>query len=111
MARVLTRYLTMSNYTNRKPFYRTKTDEERALMPSKVYTIRLNSAERGQIGECMKLLRQTKHSTTMKQLMRLGIVAVLQDEKTRAVLGIVSNNARKNETRGIVDPELEMKPL
>ena len=47
----------------------------------------------------------------MKQLMRLGIVAVLQDEKTRAVLGIVSNNARKNETRGIVDPELEMKPL
>lgn len=93
------------------PFYRRKTDEERAKQDTRVYTIRLNKQERAEIAECMRLLRQVKRSTAMKQLMKLGIQNVLHDQKTRALLGIVGNNDRRNENLGIVNPEPEYKPV
>lgn len=95
----------------RPPFYRIKTDEEKAKEQTKVYTVRLNKKERADVAECMRLLRQVKRSTAMKQLMKLGIQSVLHDQKTRALLGIVGNNDRRNETLGIADPEPEYKPV
>lgn len=96
---------------HQKPFYRLRTDEERAKDKSTVYTLRLNNREKEEVKECMKLLRQPKRGTAIKQLMRLGIQSVLHDEKTRALLGIVTNNDRRNEKLGIVDPEIEMRKM
>jgi hypothetical protein len=92
-------------------FYRTRTDEERSKDVSKVYTVRFNGKERAEVAECMRLLRQPKRSTAIKQLMKIGIQSVLHDQKTRALLGIVGNNDRRNDKLGIVNTEMEMKPM
>lgn len=78
---------------------------------SRVYTVRLNSTDRANIQDCMRLLRQSKRGTTMKSLMRIGMQSVLHDEKTRALLGIVTNNLRKNEKLGLPDSEIDNKQL
>ena len=101
----------MSDFLDSKPFVPKKLEEERIKEDSKVYTIRLNKSERSDIAEAMKLLRQPKRGTTIKQLVKIGLSNVLHDEKTRAFLGIVSENSRKNERMGILDSTLENKQM
>lgn len=97
--------------TNERLFVSYKTDEEKSKQDSRVYTIRLNKQERQDIAEAMTLLRQPKRGTIIKQLMKIGLTNVLHDEKTRAFLGIVADNTRKNERLGITDPTLENKQM
>lgn len=65
------------------------------------FNIHLNAEERQKLEEMKYLLQQEKDSTAMKQLAEIGS-KVLLDEKTKAVLGIVLNNYRRNKRLGIV---------
>lgn len=89
------------------PFQAQRYEEDRAAEDSRVFTIRLNRQEREQVKEAMLLLRQAKKGTTIKQLMKIGLSNVLHDEKTRALLGIVKGNERRNERLGLPDSEIE----
>ena len=68
------------------------------------FTVRLNPDERTQLEEDKRFLEQTKDSTAMKQLARIGSI-VIHDKKIAAILGVVMGNQRRNKRLGIVDFE------
>jgi len=65
-------------------------------------SVRLNTEERKQLEDDKRLMHQTKDSTAIKILMKLG-TKVLHEEKTRYILGIAFKNKRNNERQGIND--------
>ena len=66
------------------------------------FTIRLNSDERIQLEADKKLIEQTKDSTALKQLARVGSI-VLHSKKEAAILDVVLGNKRRNKRLGIAD--------
>ena len=100
----------LPKFKDKRPFYRTKLDEEKATEKGKIFTIRLNDEEIKQLKADMKLLRQVKPSTTIKQLWRVGRT-VLHDDKTGSIIRIVLGNFRRNERTGIVEPDVEIEQI
>ena len=66
------------------------------------FTIKLNPQERAELQSWKYILQQTKDSTAMKQLAKVG-AKVLLEEKTKDILEIVMNNYRKNKRLNIID--------
>lgn len=91
----------------RKYFYPTRDEEERAKDKSKVFTVRLNEAEIRQLKRDMKVLQQAKPSTALKQLADIGRY-VLHRDKIGVILGIITGNKRRNERIGITEAEAEI---
>lgn len=94
----------------RKPFTRTRLDEERAQDKSVVVAIRFNREELAALEEAGRLLQQEKPSTIIKQLVDLGMVG-LQREETSVALRLASENMRRNWRLGIAmaDPHFSQK--
>lgn len=88
-----------------EPFYRSRTDEERARDKSKVFTIRFNRDELRQLEEAGRLLRQEQLSTLVKQLAEIGRRRVLHDPSVAYLIDEVFNNERRNHRRGITIPD------
>ena len=90
-----------------EPFYRSRTDEERAKDKSKVFTIRFNVEELRQLEEAGRLLRQEQLGTLVKQLAEIGRRRVLHDPSVAYLIDEIFNNERRNQRRGvgIVDPK------
>jgi len=93
-------------FKDSKPFSVQRDQSERVKDKGKVFTIRLNEAERKQLRDDMKVLRQVKPSTTLKQLWQVGR-NVLHDKKTGVVLQIILGNYRRNEKIGLIDTNSE----
>jgi len=94
----------MSDFKDERAFYPTRLQEERDKDRRKVITLSLNLSEQAELIEDMRVLRQGKDSTALKQLWQVGR-AVLHDKKMGAVLRAVLGNSRKNERVGISDVE------
>lgn len=90
-----------------QPFYRTRTDEERAEDKGKVFTIRLNAEELRNLKTAQNILQQEKDSTAVKQLAMFGLY-VLHDRSTSHILGVLNDNIRKNKRLGI--EKVDVKP-
>lgn len=101
----------MSDFKDVQPFYSTRLQEDRDKDKRKVITLSLNFQEQAALIEDMRVLRQGKDSTALKQLWQIGR-AVLHDKKMGAILRAVLNNSRRNERIGIssVDPLLPELP-
>lgn len=80
---------------------------ERDKDKGKIFTLRLNELEKKQLKSDMKILRQVKPSTTLKQLWQVGR-NVLHDKKTGAVVQIILANYRRNEKIGLIDTNSEI---
>lgn len=89
---------------NDEPFYNTRFEEERAEDKRKVYTVSLNLEEQALLVEDMRVLRQAKDSTALKQLWKVGR-AVLHDQKTGQILRAILDNTKKNKRVGIESVE------
>ncbi len=83
-----------------KPFRKYRLDEENKRIDS--LTIRLNREERLQLEEDKKIIQQSKDSTAIKQLARIGS-QVIHDKKTAEILSIVQGNKRRNKRLGIAN--------
>lgn len=68
------------------------------------FTVRLNKEERDFLDSCKKIIEQSKDSTALKTLAWIG-AKVIQEEKTRFILGTVFKNKRKNQRTGIIEFE------
>lgn len=87
---------------NDKPFIPTKTEEERSKDKFKTFAIKMNLEEYKELQEWKQLIQQSKDSTAIKQLARIGSKVILED-KMKSILDVVLNNYRKNKRLGIVD--------
>jgi len=66
------------------------------------FSVRLNPDERTQLENDKLILEQSKDSTAIKQLARIGSI-VLHDHLTGKILQVVLENKRKNKRLGIAD--------
>ena len=98
----------INDFKDKTPFYRTRYDEERESDKGKIFTIRLNELEKKQLKEDMKLLKQVKPSTTLKQLWKVGRT-VLHNNQTGSIIRIVLGNVVRNERIGIEDVNTEIE--
>jgi hypothetical protein len=89
---------------NDTPFER-KTLEEDEDKRYKRFTVRLNELEQKDLQEDMRLLKQPKDSTALKQLARIGHY-VIHEDLTGRILKVVLENKRKNERLGIPDEDV-----
>ena len=89
----------------KKPFvkYSLKESEQKRIV------IRLNDEEKTWLVECMKILRQPKPSTCLKQLGKIAHAYVIHDKKTWEIINTIFENDRRNKRIGIVDPNTEIK--
>jgi hypothetical protein len=95
----------------KKRFVAYTTAEERQKMTSYVYSIRINKKMLKEIQTAQRILRQPKMTTCIKTLVSLGLISVVQDTKTQAILTEAIDNTRRNDRIGIVDPNAEIKQL
>lgn len=100
----------MSEFDDQSPFYAKRTEEERAEDKRRVFTVSLNFEEQAMLIEDMRVLRQVKDGTAIKQLWKIGR-SVLHASETGEVLKVVLENTRKNERVGIVNVEPELPRL
>lgn len=70
-----------------------------------VFPVRLNVEERKELDQVKMFIKQPKDSTAVKQLVKIGIAVVIHDKKTKALLEIILNNARRNNRTGVADLE------
>ena len=89
-----------NNLIQDKPFYRTRTDEEKAKDKSVVMTIRLNAEELAMLQEVKVALNQPKDSTAIKTMFYLAYYNVIQDAQTRYLIQTLFKNKRNNERTG-----------
>lgn len=87
---------TNSNLIQKDPFYITKLDEERALEKDLIFSVKLNEDEQDLLKKCKKLMRQSKNSTALKDLAKIG-AKVLLDEKTSFIIDTLFINKQKNK--------------
>jgi hypothetical protein len=92
----------MSDFDDDRPFYSTRTEEERSEDKRKVFTISLNAEEQAMLIEDMRSLKQAKDSTALKQLWKIGRI-VLHSQKQQEINDVIFENLRKNERIGISD--------
>jgi hypothetical protein len=83
------------------PFTRQQLGEEPKL---DTFTVRLNAEERLELNEAKKILRQTKDSTAMKQLAKIGMY-VLHDNLMGGISRLIMDNVRRNERTGVLEDE------
>ena len=93
-------------FEDKKPFYSTRLEEERAKDKGKVFTIRLNEEELKNLKLAQNILQQEKGSTTVKQLAMFGLY-VLHDRSTAYILKVLGHNIRKNKRLGIQKVEVK----
>lgn len=84
-----------------KPFYRTRTDEERALDKSSHYTLRLTKPQEAVIFDAGRFCQQVKPGTLIKVLALIAARDVLRDKKTQDLLVWATNNVRRNMETGV----------
>lgn len=82
------------------PFYRKKTDEEKAQEKSVVMTIRLNKDEQEMLKEVKQAINQPKDSTAVKTMFYLAYYNVIQDAQTRYLIQTLFKNKKNNERTG-----------
>ena len=70
-----------------------------------IITLRLNNEERRELELAKRFIKQPKDSTAIKQLVKVAVAVVLHDRKTKEMLNIIMNNARKNYRTGVEDLE------
>jgi len=92
----------------KEPFRVSRDQEERDTDKGKIFTIRLNAMETTQLKQDMKILRQVKPSTALKQLALIGSF-VLHSDKIGRLLGFILGNIRRNEQTGITDTDTEIE--
>lgn len=86
--------------TNDQPFVRKTLEEEGKKADT--FAIKLNKEERKELEEWKHLIQQSKDSTCLKQLARVGAEVILRSE-TKLINTIILNNYRKNKRLNIVD--------
>lgn len=84
------------------PFRKYNLDEENKKVDS--FTVKLNKEERLEFEQWKIAIQQTKDSSALKQLARIGSEVIL-DNKTKAITTTILNNYRKNKRLNIVDFE------
>lgn len=86
----------------KKPFRSYTLDEDKKDKGFVILTVKLNNEEQAQLIQDKKLLEQTKSSTAIKQLWKIGSKVVFQ-EKTKQIIETIKGNIRKNKRSGVVD--------
>lgn len=84
----------------RKPFTRTRLDEERSKDKRKVIPISLNIEELKALEEAGLILEQEKISSVIKTLMNLGLITIHKPE-TDYLIRAVFKNKLNNKRQGI----------
>jgi len=84
-----------------KPFVKYKLDEENKEK-RETFTVSLNKAERQELEDDKKILQQSKDSTAIKQMWRIGRI-VLHDDMTGKILKEILQNRNRNKRLGIVE--------
>lgn len=90
-----------------KPFEAQRLEEERQKDKRKIFTLSLNLDEYAQLVEDMRVLKQPKDSTAIKQLWQIGR-NVLHDNQTGQLLRVVLGNDTRNKRIGIMDIDGEL---
>jgi len=90
-----------------KPFEVQRLEEERSKDNRKIFTVSLNLEEYAQLIEDMKILKQPKESTALKQLWQVGR-NVLHGPEMGLLLRSVLKNDTNNRRVGIMDAETEI---
>ena len=85
-----------------KPFVKYKLDEEKDNEKRETFTVSLNKAERQELEDDKKILQQSKDSTAIKQMWRIGRI-VLHDDMTGKILKEILQNRNRNKRLGIVE--------
>jgi hypothetical protein len=91
-------------FKDKTPFYSTRLEEERLKDKRIVMTVSLNDQETQDLRLDMRVLRQPKDSTALKQLWKIGR-SVLHDQKMGAALRTVLGNVERNDRTGALLPE------
>jgi hypothetical protein len=89
-------------------FRLSREQEERAKDKRKIFTVSLNDKEIEGLKRDMKLLNQTKPSTALKQLAKIGSY-VLHRDKIGFLITVIRDNQRRNKKTGIIDPNPEIE--
>lgn len=95
---------TEQGYQELKPFVKYK-DEEEEDFKKPILSVRLNKEEFQDLQVAKKIIQQSKDSTALKQLAKVGMYNVIHDDKMKHLLSTIFGNRRKNERIGIVDFE------
>ena len=85
-----------------KPFVKYKLDDEKDNEKRETFTVSLNKAERQELEDDKKILQQSKDSTAIKQMWRIGRI-VLHDDMTGKILKEILQNRNRNKRLGIVE--------
>ena len=93
-------------FKDKIPFQSERFEEERSKDKRKILTVSLSLEEYAALQVDMKVLKQAKDSTALKQLWKVGR-NVLHDGKTGLVLRTVVDNIVKNKRIGITVYESE----
>jgi len=88
-----------------KETFRSYTLDEDKDFKKPILSVRLNKEEFKDLQVAKDILQQTKDSTALKQLAKIGMFNVIHDEKMKHLLSTVFANRRKNERIGLVDFE------
>jgi len=83
-----------------KPFYSTRTEEERAKDKDVRLTVRLNTEEQQMLKDVKIALDQPKDSTAIKTMFYLAYYNVIRDEQTRYLISTLFKNKLNNERTG-----------
>jgi len=86
------------------PFRNYTLDEDKKDKGFVIITLKLNAIEQAQLIKDKKILEQTKSSTAIKQLWKIGSKVMFQD-KTREIIETIKGNIRKNKRSNVVDFE------
>lgn len=86
----------------KKPFVNYTLEEDKQKKGFITISLKLNLDEQAQLIKDKSKLRQTKDSTAIKQLMKIGS-KVIHEPKIGDYLDIVLDNIRKNKRLGIND--------
>ena len=86
----------------KEPFVRYKLDEDKEDKNYTVVSLKLNLDDQAELIKAQKVLNQSKVSTSIKQLMKIGLKVVL-DEKNKELINIITSNIKKNKKYGNVD--------
>lgn len=90
----------MSDFKDVRPFEPKRLEEERAKDTRTIFTVSMSLEEYESLKLDMKVLKQPKDSTALKQLWKIGR-NVLHDQKTGLALRTILDNINKNKRVGI----------
>ena len=88
-----------------EPFYRTRTDEERAGDKRETFNVSMNPDDMHLLKACMKHIQQDQKSKALKQIFKIGATNVLADPKMLLHRDILFKNIKNNQRRGIQEVE------